>query len=185
MFLRRNNLVLIDIWQIRRRRGWRIWCWWAMPCYSCFSLSWVCLFVALVCLLLFAFERRLERTRMEENGDERDPCQPQAAYCGSRVSYGGYIWGVGSLNQRIWSLIIVIWYDMSGCFSHFFKGLLCNLHQALHDERATLMDLYLYESGQKSGKVEIKKCWLKYILHLHRQAWTSHHQLIFGFASVW
>ena len=128
----------------------------------------VCLFVCCTCLFV-AFERRLERTRMEENGDERDPCQPQAAYCGSRVSYGGYIWGVGSLNQRIWSLIIVIWYDMSGCFSHFLKGLLCNLHQALHKERATLMDLYLYESGQKSGKVEIKKCWLKYILHLHNK----------------
>ena len=44
--------------------------------------------------------------RMLENGDERDPWQPQAAYCGWGVSYAGEaergdIWGVESLNEHM------------------------------------------------------------------------------------
>ena len=36
-------------------------------------------FVSFLHCLFVAFERRLEKMRMIENGDERDPCEPQAA----------------------------------------------------------------------------------------------------------
>ena len=47
-----------------------------------------------------------KKMRMLENGDERDPWQPQAAYCGWGVSYveeaeRGDIWGVESLNEHM------------------------------------------------------------------------------------
>ena len=47
-----------------------------------------------------------KKMRMLENGDERDPWQPQAAYCGWGVSYAeeaerGDIWGVESLNEHM------------------------------------------------------------------------------------